>query len=80
MGMFAIPASVTTLDQFFALPEDSSCRVERGGRGEAHLGGMDTTAVAAGARTGTGPDPRRLAIVSLEPLESLQRLHVGLIL
>jgi Uma2 family endonuclease len=28
MGMAAIPPSVTTLDEFFALPEDSSCREE----------------------------------------------------
>lgn len=28
MGMAAIPPSVTTLDEFFALPEDSSCRQE----------------------------------------------------
>jgi Uma2 family endonuclease len=28
MGMAATPFSVTTLDEFFALPEDSSCREE----------------------------------------------------
>lgn len=28
MGMPAVPHSVTTLDEFFALPEDSSCREE----------------------------------------------------
>ena len=28
MGMPAIPPTVTTLDEFFALPEDSSCREE----------------------------------------------------
>lgn len=28
MGMPAIPHSVTTLDEFFALPEDNSCRQE----------------------------------------------------
>jgi Uma2 family endonuclease len=28
MGMAAIPPSVTTLDEFFALPEDRSCRQE----------------------------------------------------
>ncbi len=28
MGMAAIPPSVTTLDEFFALPEDSSCPQE----------------------------------------------------
>jgi Uma2 family endonuclease len=28
MGMAAIPPSVTTLDEFFALPEDSSCKEE----------------------------------------------------
>ena len=28
MGMAAVPPSVTTLDEFFALPEDSSCREE----------------------------------------------------
>jgi len=28
MGMPAVPPSVTTLDEFFALPEDSSCRQE----------------------------------------------------
>ena len=28
MGMAAIPPSVTTLDEFFALPEDGSCREE----------------------------------------------------